>query len=199
MASYDRPPLRNKNPFCLWRWSAEEQNLRIDIFFAHSKQHQPIHCLLVPEGSRLAGSRPPRSGEPVWPFFLPLSFQSCDSRFTGRYKLCEDWCKTLLCKLLWFPLEESGKLFMDDISELLLIHFIRCLSLNNVTAISLLLWASCMEIRLMIGFDFQLCGTWLQVLDASKACPALGKLGRQFFAPSAVQAKRWHFFYVLHF
>lgn len=42
----------------------------------------------------------------------------------------------------------------------------------------------------MIGFGFQLCETWLQILDASKACTALGKLGRQFFAPSAVQAKR---------
>lgn len=31
ISSYDiRPSLSNKNPFCLWRWSAEVQNLRIE-------------------------------------------------------------------------------------------------------------------------------------------------------------------------
>lgn len=60
------------------------------------------------------------------------------------------------------PLEEARKLFTGDISELQLLDFINCLSLNNVVAISLLLSASCTEIRLLIGFHFQLCATWLQ-------------------------------------
>lgn len=47
-------------------------------------------------------------------------------------------------------------------SELLLICPIRCLSLNNVPAISLLSSACCRENGLKMGFDFQLCETWLQ-------------------------------------
>lgn len=151
-----RPPLGKKNPFCLWRWSAKTQNQGVDIMFVHSERHWPLHCLLDLQGKRQAGSQTPRPGEP--------SLIICPSTVLSvLWQASEDGCKTLLCQLLWFPLKKAGKLFMGDISELPLLHFIKCLSLNNAVAILFLLSANYIETRLMIGFDFQLCETWLQI------------------------------------
>lgn len=173
----------------------------------HNKHHQPLHCL---QGKRWAGSlrtgtcpcswpsKVPSNpnhvmtiGRVFWPFISPLSFQSCDSILTGWYKLHEVWCKTLLCKLLWLPLEEPGKQMRDQ-SYCSYVPWGAWVWMMSQPFQSFYQPAVGRPAWRWVSFSRAVAANWY--LGASRACVAVGKLGRHFLAPAAVQAQICHFF-----
>lgn len=94
----------------------------------------------------------------IWPFTSPLSVPSLQIYRVvwAAWSLVQDPAVQTAVIPLGRAWETSGR------SELLLICPIRCLSLNNVPAISLLLSSCCRETSLKMDFDFQLCETCLQ-------------------------------------